>query len=323
MVGTPALSVCVVSYERPDFLRRCLRSLGDGLDEMAEIVVVDASATAMNDIADEIGRPVVYIHAPQLAGWMTRSRNEALRHVHGAIVSFLDDDVVLRPGWQRALLAAFEDQSVAAVAGRTCNGQDGEERYEPPIGRLLPDGSLTEGFASLPDRPVEVDHGIGANMSFRRSVLAELGGFRDDYPGTAIREDTDIFLRIRALGGRVNFIPDAAVDHLPAPHVRGARFDTRYKLYGRRNHMVLLARHDGIRSPMLRTWAGGQFRAIRRAGGLGARVRRFGVTVVGIAWGAVAMARCASWHPLPPRREDALGRELRSLLNGTTEGAAR
>ena len=323
MVEAPALSVCVVTYERPDFLRRCLRSLGGGLDEGTEIVVVDASATARNDIADEIGRPVVYVHAPQLAGWMTRSRNEALRHVHGAIVSFLDDDVVLRPGWERALLSAFEDPPVAAVAGRTCNGQDGEERYELPIGRLLPDGSLTEGFASLPDRPVEVDHGIGANMSFRRSVLADLGGFRDDYPGTAIREDTDIFLRIRALGGRVMFIPNAAVDHLPAPHVRGARFDTRYKLYGRRNHMVLLARHDGIRSPMLRTWARGQFRAIRRAGGFAARVRRFGVTALGIAWGFVAMLRCASWHPLPPRRGDAQGRELRDLLTGTAEGAVR
>ena len=322
MVEAPALSVCVVTYERPEFRRRCLRSLVDGIDEGTEIVVGDASTTALDDIAEEVGRPVVYVHAPQLAGWMTRSRNEALRHVHGAIVSFLDDDVVLRPGWEQALLGAFEDPSVAAVAGRTCNGQDGEERYEQPIGRLLPDGSLTDGFASLPDHPVDVDHGIGANMSFRRSVLADLGGFRDDYPGTAIREDTDIFLRIRALGGRVMFVPDAAVDHLPAPHVRGARFDTRYKLYGRRNHMVLLARHDGMRSPMLRTWARGQFRAVGRAGGLGARVRRFGVTVVGVAWGAVAMVRCASWHPLPPRREDAQGRELREALRSAQERAA-
>lgn len=323
MVEAPALSVCVVTYERPEFLRRCLRSLADGLGDRTEIIVVDASTTARNEIADEIGRPVVYIHAPELAGWMTRSRNEALRHVRGTIVSFLDDDVVLRPGWERALLAAFEDPTVAAVAGRTCNGQEGEERYELPIGRLLPDGSLTEGFASLPHRPVEVDHGIGANMSFRRSVLADLGGFRDDYPGTAIREDTDIFLRIRALGGRVVFDPNAAVDHLPAPHVRGARFDTRYKLYGRRNHMVLLARHDGIRSPMLRKWARGQFRAIWRAEGLAARVRRFGVTVMGVAWGSVAMLRGASWRPLPARRDDALGRELRGLLSGAGEGAVR
>ncbi|WP_338081367.1 glycosyltransferase family 2 protein [Agromyces luteolus] len=322
MGGAPVLSVCIVTYERPEFLERCLRSLDAGLSDDAEIVVVDASAADRRDIADGFARPIVYVHAPELAGWMTRSRNAALRHARGAIVSFLDDDVVLRPGWQAALLAAFADAEVSAVSGRTCNGLPGEETYEKPIGRLLPDGTLTDGFASLPGGIVVVDHGIGANMSFRRSTLAELGGFRDDYPGTALREDTDVFLRVRAIGGRAIFAPDAAVDHLPAPHVRGARFDTRYKLYGRRNHMVLLARDGGIRSPLLRRWVGVQFRAVGRAGGLGARLKRLGVTVVGVGWGAAAMLRSARWSPLPPRRVDALGRELRATLGGRTEGVA-
>lgn len=322
MGDVPKLSVCVVTYERPEFLRRCLRSLADGLGEHAEVVIVDASDADRRDIADEAGRPVVYVHAPHLAGWMTRSRNEALRHVRGEIVSFLDDDVVLRPGWEHALMATFEDPRVMAVSGRTCNGLPGEERYEKPIGRLLADGTLTDGFASQPDQPVDVDHGIGANMSFRRSVLAELGGFRDDYPGTALREDTDVFLRIRAIGGRAVFAPDAAVDHLPAPHVRGARFDTRYKLYGRRNHMVLLARDGGIRSPILWRWVGVQFGAVARARGLGAKLRRFGVTVVGIAWGMAAALRSSAWHPSPPRRDDALGRELRAVLGVSSEGVA-
>ena len=323
MADAPRLSVCIVTYERPEFLRRCLRSLASGLNARTEIVIVDASAAGRPEIAADVGRPVEYVHAPQLAGWMTRSRNEALRHVRGEIVSFLDDDVVLRTGWERALLAAFDDPAVAAVSGRTCNGVPGEEHYEKPIGRLLADGTLTDGFASLTDGPVEVDHGIGANMSFRRSVLAELGGFRDDYPGTALREDTDVFLRVRAIGGRAVFAPDAAVDHLPAPHVKGARFDTRYKLYGRRNHMVLLARDGGIRSPMLRRWVGGQFAAVVRARGAGAKLRRLVVTLVGVAWGSAAVLRSARWHPLPPRRNDALGRELRAVLGGSPEGVAR
>ncbi|WP_400997733.1 glycosyltransferase family 2 protein [Agromyces sp. GXQ0307] len=322
MSDAPMLSVCIVTYERPEFLERCLRSLDAGLSGDVEVVVVDASAADRRDIADAFARPIVYVHAPELAGWMTRSRNAALRVARGAIVSFLDDDVVLRPGWQAALLDAFADPAVSAVSGRTCNGQPGEETYDKPIGRLLPDGTLTDGFASIPDGVVVVDHGIGANMSFRRSILAELGGFRDDYPGTALREDTDIFLRVRAVGGRAIFAPDAAVDHLPAPHVRGARFDTRYKLYGRRNHMVLLARDGGIRSPLLRRWVVVQFRAVGRAGGLGARLRRFGVTVVGVGWGALAMLRSARWTPLDPRRGDARGRDLRAILGGRAEGVS-
>lgn len=309
------LSVCIVTYERPAFLKRCLESLAAHLSADTQVVVVDASAATQQETARSALDSVVYIHAPQLAGWMTRSRNEALRWVSGAAVSFLDDDVVIRPGWEQAVLQAFSDPSVAAVSGRTCNGIDGEEHYDQPIGRLRADGTLTDGFASLPQAPVEVDHGIGANMSFRRSVLARLGGFRDDYPGTALREDTDIFLRVRALGGRVLFVPEAAVDHLPAPHVRGARFDTRYKLYGRRNHMVLLARNRGLGSPALRRWTLAQLQQVPQAPGLLGKARRLGVTLSGIAWGAAAAVTSAGWAPLAPERHDDGARRLRERLS--------
>ncbi len=324
MAGTPGLSVCIVTYERPEFLARCLRSLGDTLSADTEIVVVDASRADHRDVVQSIDASVVYVHAPHLAGWMTRSRNEALKWVRGDIISFLDDDVVVRPGWEAGVRAAFSDASVAAVAGRTCNGVAGEEQYDPAIGRLLPDGTLTDGFASLPDRrEVDVDHGIGANMSFRRSVLAALGGFRDDYPGTALREDTDIFLRVRAIGARAVFASDAAVDHRPAPHVRGARFDTRYKLYGRRNHLVLLARADGIRSPMLRAWMLRQIRSVGVVPGAAAKIRRLGVTVIGLAWGLAALPRAARWGPLPPGRDDPAGREIRGLLQSRAASRSR
>ncbi|WP_251454276.1 glycosyltransferase [Microbacterium sp. Marseille-Q6648] len=310
----PRLTVCIVTFERTPFLLRCLTSIRSELTADTQVVVVDASAVSAEQDVQALGRPVDYIHDTSVAGWMTRARNRALLSARGEIITFLDDDVVLRPGWQSAVLTAFADPSVDAVAGRTCNGLPGEETYAPPIGRLLDDGSLTEGFASLPDGQVDVDHGIGANMSFRASTLARLGGFRDDYPGTAIREDTDLYLRIRAIGGRAVFSPDAAVDHLPAPHVKGARFDTRYKLYGRRNHMVLLAREGGIRSRRLAPWIAAQLRSAAQVPGLVRKLQRFGVTVLGIGWGALAMLRQARWNPLPPERTDAAGREIRAAL---------
>lgn len=314
--GRPAMTVCIVTYERPAFLRRCLAALDENLTDDIEVVVVDASAVDASGWVGDVRPGVVYVHDRSVAGWMTRARNVALRRAHGEIISFLDDDVVIGPGWQQAVLAAFQDESVAAVAGRTRNGQPGEEVYDEPIGRLRFDGSLTEGFASLPDAPVDVDHGIGANMSFRRGVLSRLGGFRDDYPGTAMREDTDIYLRVRRLGGRAVFSPDAVVDHLPAPHVKGARFDTRYKLYARRNHLVLLARDGGIRSPVLRRWIRREYREVAAAPGLARKAQRAGVITLGVAWGAAAMLRQARWRPLAPERDDAAGRAIRAALRG-------
>src|SRR5699024_8757973 len=155
-----------------------------------------------------------------------------------------------------------------------------------------------------------VMHGIGANMSFTRQVLRRLGGFRDDYPGTALREDTDIFLRIARLGGSVLYDPAAVVDHLPAPHVHGRRFDTRYKLYGRRNHMVLLARHEGYTSRTLWRWVLGQYADTIKVSGVRRRAERLGVTTIGLAWGIGAMLRNADRRPMPAERLDHLAEQL-------------
>ncbi|GAT72217.1 glycosyltransferase family 2 protein [Microbacterium hydrocarbonoxydans] len=309
------LSVCIVTYERSAFMIRCLRSLAEHAGEDIEVIVVDASAKHDGPAAAEAFPGVKYLHRPELAGWMTRSRNEALLHVHGELISFLDDDVVVSPGWRRGIVEAFAtDPAPDAVAGRTRNLLPGEEVYDLPVGRLRDDGTLTAGFASLPGGMLDVDHGIGANMSFRREIVARLGGFRDDYPGTAMREDTDMFLRVKRLGGRTVFAPDAAVDHLPAPHVKGRRFDTRYKLYGRRNHMVLLARYAGLGSPLLRRWIRADLRAVREAGGLGRRMQRFGVSILGIAWGAGAALRQARRGPLPAERSGAQAESIRAAL---------
>lgn len=316
-MSDPALSVCIVTYERSAFMVRCLRSLAEHVGDDVEVIVVDASAEDDGEEAAGAFPLVRYLHRPGLAGWMTRSRNEALLHARGDVISFLDDDVVISPGWRRGLLEAFASEPPPdAVAGRTRNLLPGEEKYDLPIGRLRDDGTLTAGFASLPGGMVDVDHGIGANMSFRRRVLARLGGFRDDYPGTAMREDTDIFLRVKRLGGRTVFAPEAAVDHLPAPHVKGRRFDTRYKLYGRRNHMVLLARYAGLGSPLLRRWIASELRAIRDAGGAGRRLQRLGVTALGVAWGTGAAIRQARRSPLPAERSGPQAELIRAALHG-------
>ena len=303
-----------VTYERPLFLRRCLDSLMGDEAQIDEVVVVDASSTDDGDALARAYPSVHYVHAPHLAGWMTRSRNEALRWVRSDVVAFLDDDVVVSDRWASALRSAFVPD-VSAVAGRTRNGLPGEDEYDRPIGRLLADGTLTDGFAARADGPLRVDHGIGANMAFRREVLAALGGFRDDYPGTALREDTDVFLRVRKLGRKAVFAPDAVVEHSPAPHVKGARFDTRYKLFGRRNHVVLLAREGGAGGRLLWRWVGKEIRSALQADGLRYRVLKLGVTVAGIGWGLAVLPKYAGWRGARPERNDLLGRELRRLLS--------
>jgi GT2 family glycosyltransferase len=240
-------SVVVVTWRRPQHVATCLAALAAGRVVPEEIVVVDASEDEDTARVVEAYAGVRHVRFPGGAGHMTTARNEGLLHVRGEVISFLDDDVRVGVGWAEAVQLAFTDPSVAAASGRVVNGDPGEEREGVDrIGRLLPDGTLTGYFAADPGRVVHVDHGIGANMSFRRSWMARLGGFRDVFPGTAMREDTDVFLRIRALGGRAVFVPGALVDNDSGPHVVGRRFDLRYAAWGEHNHLLLLVLNFGL-----------------------------------------------------------------------------
>ncbi|MES2865890.1 MAG: hypothetical protein V4703_03920, partial [Actinomycetota bacterium] len=71
-------------------------------------------------------------------------------------------------------------------------------------------------------------------------VLAEIDGIHDYYPGTCLREDSDLALRVRKAGYRIVFAPDAAVLHVAGDYAKGKRFDLRYRFYGARNHILLL-----------------------------------------------------------------------------------
>lgn len=324
----PSVSVVIVSWRRPHYVRSCLQSLRALSPGPQEIVVVDASLDDETRSVVAEFPEAVCVSFPGGAGHMTTSRNVGLLHVSGDIIAFLDDDTVAHRGWLAGLCASFEDSEVGALAGRACNGRPGEasEGIEQ-IGQLLPDGCLTGFFGADPGRPVEVAHGIGANMAFRREVLGELGGFRDDFRGIGgVREDTDVFVRVGALGYRIVFSPDAAVDHLGAPHIRGRRFDFRYTFWARHNHALLLGRNFGTGSTYFRSWVRGELVRIATARNRNAARRgvRIFLGIVGVSFGILSAALKGGWRPIDPRRRDRIGDGIRAhLLIGLAKASER
>ena len=248
-------------------------------------------------------------------GATATSRAIGVSDVEEDVVAFVDDDAYAEPDWLENLLRPYEDDRVAAVGGRARNGQPGEEHDGiGQIGRLLPDGRLTGYFAADPGRVVEVDHMLGANMSVRMSALRALGGIRDFYPGTCLREETDIALRMRRAGMTIVYAPDAVVRHVAGEYARGRRFDARYRYYGARNHVVLLATTLGYRDPHVRRYlqqtlvsAGRDvslgFRSIgdakrrglaSKARGVAGGVRRASLDLVGTCAGVFASLRATA-----------------------------
>lgn len=119
------------------------------------------------------------------------ARNVGWRHARTPWVSFLDDDVVPENDWYETLL----DDLAGAGAGVV--GSQGKVRVPLPTDRRPTDWERsTAGLEGAP--------WITADLSYRRSALAAVGGFDERFP-RAYREDSDLALRVTATGGRIEW----------------------------------------------------------------------------------------------------------------------
>jgi GT2 family glycosyltransferase len=222
----PSLTIAVCTKDRAPRLERLLRSV-DGVRARAgfaalEILVVDnAPSDASTREAAARFEAVRYVCEPK-AG-LDFARNAALAAATGDLLAFLDDDVVVDPGYLEGLLQAW----------RACPDAGGF------TGLVLPfrldtaaqvdfesRGGFGRGFTPTEIRaerygnrlhPVGAGSvGAGCNMCFDRRLLLELGGFDEaldtgaPLPGGG---DLDIFYRVLRAGRTIRYQPDYAVRH--------------------------------------------------------------------------------------------------------------
>jgi GT2 family glycosyltransferase len=254
--GALTTSVVVVTYERPTFVRRCLEQLLSQTVQPIEIIVVDSSASDRTArlVAEEFPS-VQFAVCPAGVGATATARNIGYRLASGEVLAFVDDDAFAEPDWLERLLPFYEDPTVGGVGGRQIRKQPGElDEGLNAIGLLLPNGTMTGNFAADPGHAIDVYHLLGANMSFRRSAIDQVGGIREGYSGTCIREETDISFRVSRAGYRLVYTPDAVVEHVAGPYAKGQRFDLRYAYWAQKNHLILLIRNFGLRAPIVRAF---------------------------------------------------------------------
>ncbi|SMF26497.1 Glycosyltransferases, probably involved in cell wall biogenesis [Cellulosimicrobium cellulans J34] len=306
-----SVSVVVPTYRRPQYVRQCLEHLGRLRTAPLEVLVVDASPDEETRAVVDAFPGVRYLRNELGAGSTPESRGIGVDAARGDVVAFVDDDAYVDEEWLDEITGPYADARVVGVGGRIVNGDPGEERRGlNRIGRLLPDGRLLGNFTADPGRVVAVDHFLGANMSFRRRAILDVGGVHGGYPAPCVCEESDIALRQRALGRRLVFNPRAVVRHVSAPYsIRGDRFDRRWHFIACRNQAAMLVRIFGPASGYPRAYAittarrsGRSIRAALRdlvrsrphAGSvrkLGGSVSRAAIELSGVAVGLVAGVR--------------------------------
>lgn len=159
-------------------------------------------------------------HGPGLSG----GRNTGHDLATGAILVFLDDDAFPEPQWLERLLEAYTDPLVLGAGGEVVPlWREGRPDWFPAEFNWVVGCS----YVGMPEEPSVIRNPIGANLSMRREVFTESGGFEQALgrldmgngkvvTGTA--DETEFCIRAarRTPGGRWLYVPEARVHHVVA-----------------------------------------------------------------------------------------------------------
>lgn len=174
---TPRVSVVVCTRNRASHLEEVLRSLISQVvdsDLAWELLVVDNASedgtpAVVERMAEKAPVELRYLHEAEVG--LSAARNRGWRAAQGEIVAFIDDDTLAQPRWLQTLVNAYASPDVAGASGRLLPLHDSAS-----AGAVHPSWEAPFTF-DRGEAPVDVRILSGANMSFRRDVLAAVGGF--------------------------------------------------------------------------------------------------------------------------------------------------
>lgn len=230
------VSLCATLFNEADSVAAWLQSIFAQTRPPEEIVLCDAGSTDgtiehLEALADSDPRVRLIVEP---GANVPEGRNTAIGAAAGPIVAVTDAGTILEPEWLERLVAPLRaDPELAVSAG-----------FYRPAGRNAFERVLATVIT--PRRRDIADDGFppsSRSVAFRKSWWERVGG----YPAwLRAGEDLVFDYRLRDLGARFEFAPEAIVAWYPRPTLRD--FYAQYKHYARGDgHGHLFFRRHAIR----------------------------------------------------------------------------
>ncbi len=231
------LSVIIPTYHREKVLCDTITSLLGLPDSYYELLVMDQTpdyepetVTALTKWNENEQIRWIKLLKPSITGSMNRGALEA----KGAIVLFLDDDIIPSKNLIKAHRNTHEMNPDAwVVVGQVLQPKDWNQKSggfdelkrgkEPDVGTIA--GLGTQNVCLKQDldfqfngsNPRYVTNVMAGNLSVKRDKFIEVGGFDENFfPPVSYRFETEFARRIIKKGGKIRFAPKASIRHLRA-----------------------------------------------------------------------------------------------------------
>jgi glycosyltransferase involved in cell wall biosynthesis len=225
---TISVVVCAFTRDRLEVLTESVESLRGQTLPAHEIVLVIDHAPELLEEARGLWPDLKIVENRERRG-LSGARNSGVAAATGEVVAFLDDDAIADLDWLQRLAAAYADPKVLGAGGTVRpRWVEGKPGWFPPEF----DWVVGCTHSGMPQELEPVRNLVGANMSFRRQPLLDVGGFSHELGRVGTLpvgcEETDLSIRVhqRWPEAEILYDPAAAVEHVVPP----ARGKVRYFL---------------------------------------------------------------------------------------------
>jgi GT2 family glycosyltransferase len=223
------ISIIIVTWNSEEFIRKCLHSClrnSEGLSR--EIIVVDnSSMDGTAQIIREFHSQVNLIENKTNEGY-SKANNQGIEKSTGRYMLLLNPDTEIQGNALDLMLKFMEANPKIGALGPKLINPDGTVQpscREFPtystliweftgLSRILPKsrvfGSWRMGYFDF-NQPGEVDQPMGSCLMLRRETFNQVGLFDENF--TMFFNDVDLCYRIKKVGWKIFFFPDAQVVH--------------------------------------------------------------------------------------------------------------
>ncbi len=209
--------VCTHSMDRYDDFTEAVESvLKQTYGPIEVVVVVDGNSEVYDRVKTRFrDHDDVVIHCNDENSGLSFSRTKGVELSSGEVIAFLDDDAIADPDWIGTLVEGYEQTDAIAVGGRMIpEWVAGRPSFLPEEFYWLIGANYEERLEPWS----EVRNTLGSNMSFRRTVFEEVGGFDEGVGLTGDNqiqaEETELAMRMYDTFGKgMLYVPEAVVAH--------------------------------------------------------------------------------------------------------------